>query len=521
MSILTVRNLNKAFGEKEIFKNIQFNLEFGEKVGIVGGNGAGKTTLLSILAGNLSADQGQIQFMDGFSPILLQNKTSEEWGRQLKNHVSASDLLEQMNHISLEFSEQIFTSPSLSGGEAMRLALTQLFSQSSALYLLDEPTNNLDYLAVDWLIEQVILSPEAMLIISHDRHFLDATVTRILELENGKLTEFSGNYTDYRKEKQRNFQEQLHRYEEGKREQRRIQEAIRQTKEWAEKAHRDSTKSVKDQPKMGFKEYQRNKAKKLEKKAKNDIRRLEKSIAESEKKPIEEKRVYFQLKNDGRVGKRIVEVDNISKSYGDHLLFSNSSFVLLRGEHAALFGPNGCGKSTFLRILEGKEETDSGFCRVSPSSKPFILSQTILDLPEQETPISFFCNLRGRLTGEERILLNNLGLDSRLLSQKIASLSQGERMKLKLSEAILTNQEFLILDEPTNYLDLHARETLEETLSSYAGTLLLVSHDLYFLEKVCNRVIFFDRKQMVKYPQSFVEFRERQQFLFNGSQNIQ
>ena len=202
----------------------------------------------------------------------------------------------------------------------------------------------------------------------------------------------------------------------------------------------------------------------------------------------------------------MIEAEGISKSFGDRLLFSDSDFILMRGEHAAVFGPNGCGKTTLVRMIQGIEQPDRGRLWVSPAGPPFVLSQNVRDLPPDRTPLQYFTGLWGNLDGEQRIQLANMGLSASHLSRKISSLSYGERMKVKLAELVLSQCDFIILDEPTNHLDLHAREMLEDTLSQYEGTLLVVSHDVYFLNKLCDKVLLFDGGRIRKLETRFEDY---------------
>ena len=505
MSVLSLRHVRLSFGEKDVLRDVSFDLEAFERVGLVGGNGCGKSTLLRIAAGKETPDFGQVNYFDRKSPVLLeQSPILPE--NPLGRAVQKPELLRTIALLGGEAIPVGLPPQMLSGGERTKLAVTKALLDSPGILLLDEPTNHLDFAGIASLIDLLEEIPCAMLIVSHDRYFLDRTVTRILELEDGALKEYPGNYSDYRREKSRQFEAQAHRYAEGVKRQKELETAIRQTGDWSAKAHRESTKPKTGVVKIGFKEYGRKKAKQMDKQVKSRIKRLERMKEDTGPRPREEKKVRFAISEGEKRGRRILEASGLSKAYGPNHLFSDVSFTVVRGEHAALFGPNGCGKTTFLKILTGEIPPDSGTLWKSPTVVPYLLSQDILDLPETETAMKFLTGILGNLSGEQRTQLANMGLGASELSQRIGTLSMGERMKLKLAELILSRRDFIILDEPTNYLDLYARETLGDTLSEYGGTLLVASHDVCFLEQTCDKVLAFGDCTIRRIEGSFSEY---------------
>lgn len=508
---LSIRGIKKSFGDHEVLRDVSFDIEEYDRIGLVGVNGCGKSTLLNILLGRMEADAGQVEFYRQPSAAMLDQapELGEELD-QIRQDVAYGEFRQTLGALGTAPDRESHPVGVLSGGEQMKLALSRLLAEKPELLLLDEPTNNLDLHGIDALIEQLAAYQGALLIVSHDRYFLDQVVGRVLELENGTITEYLGGYTDYREEKARRYEEALHRYEADRKEQERIDSAIHQVKEWADKGHRESTKKVdRSGVKMGLKEKFRTRAKKKDSQVKSQVKRLERLKRDAEERPREERKVYFEVSGDGRHGKRILEAEGLTKGFGGTALFGNASFVLTRGEHVALFGPNGCGKTTFVRMMQGTEPADSGRLWLSPSSSPFVLEQNLISLPEDRTPLQYFTGLWGRLDGEQRVRLANMGLRADLLGRRIGKLSYGERMKVKLAELILSNEDFIVLDEPTNHLDLHAREMLEDSLASYEGTLLLVSHDVYFLERVCDKVLLFEDGTIRKLELSFAEYMER------------
>ena len=509
MPHLDVIHLAKSFGENELLQDISFQVADGERVGLVGANGCGKTTLLRILARLEQADSGTVR-LSGHAAVGLFSQVPDPAAdlRAIGLEGLNADWAYHLNQIGLDINLPD-RSEILSGGERAKLALGRFLAERPDLMLLDEPTNNLDLPGIQAAVRLFRAAASSLIIVSHDRYFLDSLVTRILEIEDGRIAEYAGNYTFYRQEKERLFQEQLHRYEEDRKQQRQIQEAIRQTRQWAEKAHRNSTKKDSSGLTMGVKEKKRAKAMKMDKKAKSDIKRLERLVTVSENKPRAEAAVVFEIAGQARHGRRILEARDLSKHFGEARLFAASSFHIARQEKVALFGPNGCGKSTLIRMIQGLEPTSDGQLWLSPGCRPFVLSQIPEALPAGQTLLDYLTDKLGRLDAQDRASLAQMGLTLRHLQQTAGSFSLGEQMKIKLAEMILAGRDFLILDEPTNYLDLHTRERLEQALADYQGTLLVVSHDAYLLQRLCNKVLVFEDRRIRRLESSFAEYLEQ------------
>ncbi|MDD3365178.1 MAG: ABC-F family ATP-binding cassette domain-containing protein [Syntrophomonas sp.] len=503
---IQVRHLSKSYGEVELFKNVSFDISLGEKVGIVGANGCGKSTLINILGGLIEEDAGEVKLAKSTRRLFLPQNLPTDVG-VFTDPIISAEARKYLGLLNMEPNRE-YQIPTLSGGEKTKLALSQILALDPNLLLLDEPTNNLDFEGIVALAQILKRYPGSVLVISHDRYFLDKVVDRIIEIEEGRIEDYPGNYTFYRDTKARLFNEKMHRYEAGQKHQKRIQEAIGQAKQWADKAHRHSTRPDSSGLKMGVKEKKRAKAKKIDKKVKSDIKRLEKLITNSEKRPRPEKTVYFNINGAASQSRRMVQASNISKSFGKTQLFDNSDFFVTRGEKVALFGPNGCGKSTLIKIFQGFELVDSGEIWVSQSSKAFVLPQNFMNLPQNRVLIEYLYDIVGSTNTNDRTLLANLGITAHHLQQTIGTLSYGEQMKVKLAEPILARRDFIILDEPTNHLDLHARTRLEETLADYEGTLLIASHDVYLLQRVCNKVLAFENGLIRRFEQSFAEYLE-------------
>lgn len=506
---IQLSHIYKSFLDHDVLKDVTFAVSEGERIGLVGANGSGKSTLLHILCGRLKADSGGILLPVLASTAMLeQNAITDEELRLLSEQGISGEARKYMKLLAFSPDDNPLLT-SLSGGERTKIKLAMLLAEEPKLLLLDEPTNHLDLHGTNMLIKLLNAYPGTIIAVSHDRYFLDRLVNRILALDDGSLYDFFGNYTEYREDSERRYSESLHRYEEGKKEQERIRESITQVKQWSDKAHRDSTKKDPSGNRMGLKEYKRKKAKQMDKKIKNDIRRLERKISEGETRPQAERKVRFEISGEASHGKRVLEVSPLSVSYSTDPLFETDGFGITRGEHIALWGANGTGKSTFIRLIMGELLPDRGTLYLSKSVTPFVLHQSFAGFTEKKSVREYLLDTVGHLSGEDRALLTNMGITTRHIDQRIDTLSFGEQMRIKLSEPILSERELIILDEPTNHLDLPMRERLEETLADYPGTLILASHDLYFLKRACNKVLLFENGKLRRLEDSFAEYLER------------
>jgi macrolide transport system ATP-binding/permease protein len=510
-TILKVKELEKSFELKKILNNIQFEIKNGERIGLVGNNGTGKTTLANLLFGRIHPDKGVIEKTNDCKIGYLSQSIDYEFNDFHESLTRESDLLKHASQLGLnkvfEWEEERLSH--LSGGEKLKLALSMIWATKPDLLILDEPTNHLDFKGITWLISELDNFQGPVLIISHDRHFLDKTVTRIFELENGKINFFNGNFSEYRKEKQKRAANQLHQYEVQQRQNEKIEIQMEQLKTWSEKAHRDSTKKGEGPVKRqnGFKEYHRVKAKKLDNQVKSKMKRLQSELEKNKvEKPTEDVKVQFQFDSRGKRGKRVIEATMLAKSFGDRTLFQNSHFYINHGDHIGLLGENGCGKSTLIKILLGNESVSDGELWKSESMKIAYLSQDVLDLPEEKHAIEALGLTDKQEIFRARTLLANLGLKEQFLTKPIGTLSLGERTRVKLVEILMKEYDVLILDEPTNHLDLPSREQLEKTLSEYSGTLITVSHDYYFLNKLCDRLLIFDNQTIKRFEMTPEEY---------------
>ncbi|MGP1907281.1 ribosomal protection-like ABC-F family protein [Metabacillus sp. JX24] len=498
-AIVKINGLTKNFGDKLVFEDVSFDIREGDRAGLAGYNGTGKTTLANLLFGTMEPDKGSLTRKAGLKiGYLLQ---SVDYSVQnFKDALSSEGdqtVLEAAGRLGLEkvadWEEDRLLH--LSGGEKLKLALAQVISTNPDLLILDEPTNHLDYHGIEWLADWLQTFRGAVLIISHDRHFLDRTVSHIFELENKKLKEYKGNYTAYRQEKKRQLEEQKHDFEMQQRHKAKIEGQMENLRSWSEKAHRNSTKqgSLSERRQMGFKEYHRAKAKKMDVQVRSKMKRLEAELEKNKiEKPLEDTAVQFEFDAAGKRGKRIFEAKGLQKSFAGRTLISSSHFYMKHGERIGVIGRNGAGKTTLIRMLQGIEGLSGGELWRSPTLKIACLSQDVGDLNADESVLEAMQAADRDKSLKARTLLANMGLKEDKIEQKIGCLSLGERTRVKLAGLILNEYDCLILDEPTNHLDLPSREQLEETLSQFKGTLIIISHDRYLVEKLCDKLLVFE-----------------------------
>ncbi len=467
----------------------------GDVIGVIGKNGAGKSTLLQLINSDLVPIKGQIQRIEQNLKVTMVEQETESLssGDQTIFEVK---LLEKWHVPVHDFSQ-------LNGGEKRKARLARGFSNEADLLLLDEPTNHLDEQSLELLKIQIKNYKGNIILVSHDRYFLDAVATKIWSIEGKNLIEHKGNYTSYMEFRKQKRLTQQREYEKQQKMVERIEEQINELTSWSKKAHAQSTK------KEGFKEYYRVKAKRMDAQVKSKRKRLEKELEKAKVEPVEpEYTVRFSINANHKAGRRFLEVRNLAKSFGGRTLFKDVNFTIQHGEKVAIIGPNGCGKTTLLKVIVGEERFD-GDMWISPSAQIGYLSQDVFDLPLDQTPEQLFFQETFEARGKVQSLMKHLGFTASQWKEPIRNMSMGERVKCKLMVFIMEEKDVLILDEPTNHLDLPSREQLEETLAQYNGTLIIVSHDRYFLEKTTTHqlVIMNHRKQ--KQPNEWP--RERDQ----------
>ena len=481
VSIITVSKLNKSYGIEPVLTDVSFHVNEGDKIGIVGANGAGKSTLIRILAGELEADSGDV-FMDKKIALsYLKQRDHFNTDGTVIDEINAAATDEQKARFALKnnypyesgirgmlknlaFSDEDMEKPvaQLSGGEKTRLALASVLLQAPDLLLLDEPTNHLDIGTLKWLEDYLRASRTTLMIISHDRYFLDRTVDRIFEIERNRLTVFKGNYTEYKEKKQLIYEEQLKHYEQQQAEIARQEEMIR-----VFKGHNTEH---------------------LVKRAQSREKRL--AQIELIEKPLqlkEQLRINFQEKLQS--GNDVLFASGLSKSFtseeGVRRLFRNVDLDVKKGDRICLVGPNGIGKTTLLRIILGQIPADSGTVRLGQNVVPgyYDQEQRLLD-PNNTVLEELHSSYIKYDQVELRKLLGSFLFHGDDVFKRVADLAGGEKARLSLLKLMMSGANLLILDEPTNHLDISAKEVFEDAIMDFPGTVIIVSHDRYLLQHV-------------------------------------
>lgn len=511
--MLRAEGIGKSYGFHQIFTGVDLLLKAGEKVALVGPNGIGKSTLLKILANLEAPDTGTITCLQEpllcrYVPQMPRFGLSTPW-EVLNNEVRELELLakgtpsEALSRFGFGETEARLPSECLSGGQKTRLALARAWLSEPDLLLLDEPTNHLDMVGLNWLEGFVRDYPGSILVVSHDRVFLDNVVSRVLELGRDGITEYLGNYTAYRDAKALVFAKQMAEYEADQRRIRRLEATIDQQMERFRQSHQ----------KAGQHDFYRRKAKKLAKAGKAQMKRLESMRESSVVKPRAEQHISSVDFKALDGGKRIVVAEELAKSF-ERELFAGGNFSILRGDKVALVGPNGSGKTTLLKMILGQEKPTKGKIWVSPSVSVGYLDQEMEELEPTNTILSEVLSALAEQTQEQitrvRTFLAGLLFSADDLDKPIGVLSVGEQKRVAMAKLLLGSFNLLLLDEPTDHLDLVSREKLEEAFVKYGGTLVLVSHDRYLLGKVSNKMIALDGGDVIFYPGGFHEYEARQ-----------
>ncbi|ABR47035.1 ABC transporter related [Alkaliphilus metalliredigens QYMF] len=518
MIILSCNNITKSFGIDVILKDISFSINTGDKIGLVGINGAGKSTLFKILTGQLAYDDGNLYLgkskvighleqsdqLDEQNTILAEGLSVFTYLIDMENHLrsleleiaslgddpSQSTLLEKtMSQYAtllddfnrengygfrstvrgvlrgLGFTEDEFEQPiyQLSGGQKTRAALAKLLLSKPDILLLDEPTNHLDIGAVEWLEGFLRDYDGTLLMISHDRYFLDQLVNRVFEIEHQGLKTYTGNYSTFTKKKAQE-QEQQHRVYQ---------------------AHLEEVSRQKDI----VRRFRQHGTEKLAKRAHSREKQLEK-IEEVEKPQAFQKRAKMRFETQIKSGNDVLTVENLCKSFDEHLLFENLTFDLYRGEKVALIGPNGVGKTTLFKILTEETVPSAGDFKLGHQVHIGYYDQEQRNLHLDKIVIDEIWDEHKKLDQTEvRTLLGSFLFHGDDVFKPVDTLSGGERSRISLLKLILSKSNFLLLDEPTNHLDIDSKEVLEESLVDYDGTVFAISHDRYFLNRVATKVI--------------------------------
>ncbi len=515
MGILKVMGLKKAFGIDELFHDVNFEVGRGDRVGFVGANGAGKTTLMKILMGQEESDAGMVQldsadtigyveqqadfgegtlydeFRRAFEDVIELGERKRELEKKIavdhdeETMKAYSKVVEQFERLEgydyesrirriafgLGFTEAEFAKDvqHFSGGQKTRICLAKALLREPDFLFLDEPTNHLDIHMIEWLEGFLKSYKGGVLIISHDRYFLDKVATRIIELENKTVTSYEGNYTYFMKVKTQRRAALQSAYEKQ-------QEHIRKTEEYIRKY------------KAGIKSKQA-------RGRQSQLNRLERIVLPPEEASFN----YFALNTPPECAQRVAELEDVAFSFGAHAIFSHISLLIRRGDGVALVGPNGAGKTTLLRVLVGEIEAAAGRVKIGSRVKIGYFSQQHEGLHKENTVLEEIMYEYGIDEEQARKYLGAFLFHGDEVLRRIGDLSGGEQSRVAFLKLMLTGANFLVLDEPTNHLDIPAREAVEEALMAYPGTFLAVSHDRYFLDKVANCTLELEDGQLTEY----------------------
>ncbi|MCM3224729.1 ribosomal protection-like ABC-F family protein [Terribacillus saccharophilus] len=481
--LIKLQQLTYKYGERLIMQQANATVYQGDVIGIIGRNGAGKSTLLKLVAGKEHMAEGAIWTEDSIEIEIVE---------QERDIYTSESVLSEAAKLRGKWRVPSVSYRNMSGGEKLKTRLANGLSSRADVLLLDEPTNHLDEDSVNLLVEEIESTNKTLLIVSHDRYLLDRVATKIWSIEEQRLHTFAGNYTAYTDHRQKEKEAQQHAFEKQQKRIKQVEGQIASLQNWSAKAHAQSTKQE------GAKEYYRKKAKRMDKAVKSKHKRLEKEL---EKEKVEavvpDHGVSFELSSARKKGKRFLECKNVTKQYDDKVLFQDANFTIKHGEKIGLQGPNGCGKTTFFRMITGNEPY-GGELWISPTANIGYLSQDVYDLPLDKAPAEIFHQESFAERGKVQTLLLHLGFEAESWMLPIEDMSMGERVKLKLMQHILADKDVLLLDEPTNHMDLPSREQLEQTLAAYSGTLLVISHDRYFREKVTDTQLIIQDGKMMK-----------------------
>lgn len=517
MSLIKLTNVSKSYGDNEVLRKIGLDINEGEKIGIVGVNGSGKSTLIKLIMGIENTDSGKIEISPKSTIGYLRQATEysvEDFIEMVSEKDNISNFLKLFSELKIsrdiDFSKERLQN--LSGGEKTKIALSQILASSPSVLLLDEPTNHVDIESIEWLIDTIHKYKGTALIVSHDRYFLNQTVNKIIEIEDGKLSVYYGNYDDYRKKKEQEEELLREKYEQSQKQKKKLEKEISQLKQWSEKGERDAGRqggSRSDAKVKGVKTNAQRKAAKVGRNAESKKTRLEQMQKDSIDKPKDRKDIKFDFTGDKSGAKTLIRIDDLSKVFGNHEIFLDVSLVVNSGEKIGLIGPNGSGKSTFIKIIIDEDEATSGEIWKTPSLKMAYMSQDVFDLDDEKT----IYEMGNQYSNEKKQFffsnLINMGFERSLFSKKIKTLSLGQRMRIKLTQIILDDYNLLILDEPTNHLDLANKIELENALINFPGTVIIASHDKYLLSKVTNKLFVIKDKTIKREEDSYQEYIEK------------
>lgn len=533
MSIINALDLSISFGENIVLDNITFDINENEKVGLIGANGVGKTTLFKIITGQYDEYTGSFikgkninigymeqhtcsvkgrtvyqELLSVFEPLIEMERTIEACSRAIEEqsgdihaHIAELDRLTNQFQrdggltyqsrtrsalLGLGFTQEDFdlTTDKLSGGQRSKLTLAKLLLSGANFLLLDEPTNHLDIQSVEWLEAFLKDFKGSVFMISHDRYFLDQVTNKTIELHNGRVVSYKGNYSEFLKKKEQVQKSIEEKYEEDLKEIHRLEGIVAQQRQW------NREKNIKT--------------------AESKLKQIDRIKAQLIVPEKEAEKIHFDFSPKAVSGNEVLQCVGLSKSFGEKQLLKNAEFLLKRGERVFLLGPNGCGKTTLLKILMGDLEQDFGKIIFGANVQTGYFDQVQDKLDLNKSAIDEVWNQFPYMTQTQlRCALAAFLFRGDEVFQKIETLSGGERARIALLKLMLGKFNFLLLDEPTNHLDAFSRDELEATLSAYEGTMLIVSHDRYFINKLADRILYLTENGITEFKGNYDDFLEK------------
>ncbi|MEN0587373.1 ribosomal protection-like ABC-F family protein [Kurthia gibsonii] len=538
---IKAEKITKNFGGHPLFQELTVDIHAGEHVAIVGNNGCGKTTLLKIMAEEEAVDTGRIIKAKGsrvgflhqipnYPDMTVYDVMYEAFDKlnhiqknmkQLEQQMATSDDLESLLKKYGTLQEQFEANDGyildskisyvstglgiahlveenfeqLSGGEKTKVTLCKILLQEPDILLLDEPTNHLDLHAIEWLEKYLQQFKGTVIVVSHDRQFMNHVVTKVIEIEDGQAWVSHGNYDAFLQAKEDKYAREFSQYQEQQKKIKKIRDAIRRLRQWANEASPPNPD--------------------LYRKAKVMERMLERM--EKVKKPRVQKKMKLQLTASERSGKEVAQFYDVAKSY-DRLLFKEVTFDVYWQDTLAIIGENGAGKSTLLKMLLGEEQPDEGIVELGSSVKIGYLAQHLIEADPEARLIDVFRSELMMTEPEARHILAQFLFYGADVFKQFKNMSGGERMRLKLAQLMQQEINLLILDEPTNHLDIESREVLEENLEQFEGTIIAISHDRYFLQKLFDRIVWIEKQRAIVHEGDYAFAKEKQAMMMELSQ---
>ncbi len=532
MAVLSAQNLNMSFGDRTLFDGVSFDINTGDRVGLIGANGTGKTTLFRLVLGSESPTSGEIhpgkntvvgymeqhacrnshrtvydEIMTVFEPLIEKEKRIEQLSNMIDAGAAIDSVIEEQLRLTEEFERDggltcrsrarstlvglgfapemhSLTCDKLSGGQRSKLSLGKLLLSNPDLLLLDEPTNHLDIESVEWLEAFLADYKGAALIISHDRYFLDRVTTRTMEIEHRKMRIYKGGYTEFIKQKEKDKEIAQRHYDNTMDEVHRIEKMIEQQRRW------NRERNIRT--------------------AEHKQKSIDRLMDGLEKPESDEATLKFNFRTLVETGNDVLICQGLTKGFGGEPLFKNADVLIKKGERAFLLGANGCGKTTFLRVLMGEYIPQAGMRKFGENVRVGYFDQTLSGLDENKTVLDEVWDRYRKLTQTEvRSALAAFLFRGDAVFARVGDLSGGEKARVALLKLMLGGYNLLLLDEPTNHLDITSREALEDALLGYDGTMLIVSHDRYFINKLSTRILRLGKNGIEEFGNDYDEYLAR------------